>query len=70
MLRRIFKDCMTEDDGKTYDIDCFGYAIGLTAYLILAAITYHQFNPLEFAGGLVAILAGRSVSEAYRKRKS
>lgn len=69
MLSRIFKDCFSEDDNQTWDIDAFGYAIALISYVVLCGMNYNHFNALEVAGGFVAILSGRSVAETYRKSK-
>jgi len=59
MIKKIFLDCFTGKDNRTFDIGRFLWVSAFIAYLVYSGleIVYgHDFNPKEFAEGISWIL--------------
>lgn len=61
-LKKLWRDCLTGIDGKTYDPARVGLLIGLATFLFLAVwalVAQKQpWGPQEFGIGFGAVLAG------------
>lgn len=68
-FKKIFKDCFTEDDNLTWDVDAFGWAFILISYVIISCVESATFSPLVWSGGAAALLAGRQVVDVFKKGK-
>jgi len=53
---KFLHDAFTGIDNQTYDLGRILLAFSLFAYLVLSFLTISRFNPLDFAGGVGAIL--------------
>lgn len=53
----VVKQILTEADDETYDTVRLVACGAIVAMVIFQALTWQQFNPLNFGGGIAAILA-------------
>lgn len=59
-FKKILFDCFTGRDNETFDIGRILWALSVIIFLALAVWDVpmtHDFNPLDFGGGLGAVLA-------------
>jgi len=53
---KFLHDAFTGIDNQTYDLGRILLALSLIAYFALSFLSLARFNPLDFAGGVGAIL--------------
>lgn len=71
MIKKIVKDSFTTSNGEDYDVGRILWAVGHIAYIVLSAIAAIKtgvFNPMEFGGGLGAILAGGGAALGMKRK--
>lgn len=62
------RDLVTDDDDQ-YDVGFVIWALGSMAFLVLAGVNWHRFNPQEFGIGFGSVLGGGGAMSWLRKKE-
>jgi hypothetical protein len=69
MWNKIIKDCLTEDDNETWDLDAIVWLAGML--ILFGETIYHSvaFNAVEYVAALGAGYAVKKYLQIYQKKK-